>query len=309
MQHTLMWTHNNIKFPKALQAGDTIYIVSPAGKIQPDYIFNAKPILERWGLHVQIGEFALSEDGRFAGNRKQRQKDLQKAIDNPNVKAIFCARGGYGCIQYVDQLDITPLQQHPKWLIGYSDVTILHALWQTANVASIHAPMLKHLTEEENRSITYLKEILFGTYPTYTLPSHILNQNGHAQGRLVGGNLSTLYSLRGTPYDFIPEGAILFIEDIGERAYHINRMIENLRLGGVLQRISGLIVGQFTDCPEDILLNSTIIEGISQLTQELKIPVCFDFPTGHVSNNYPLICGAEVILSVNKDQTIFQQIH
>lgn len=295
-------------FPKPLHSGDTIAIVSPSGKVNSEYIEQAIPLFKQWRLHVRIGKHAFDQEGRFAGSVSSRKDDLQEAIDSPDIKAIYCSRGGYGAIQLVDRLNLTPLIEHPKWLIGYSDITVLHALWLKNGVMSLHAPMLKHLTEHGNDpSALFIKEILFGQLPSYTLPTHSLNCNGIATGPLVGGNLSTLYSLRGTPYDIIPKGAILFIEDIGERAYHIDRMMENLRLGHILQNISGLIVGQFTDCPEDPQLCHTIYEGIHRLVRDLNIPVCFNFPTGHVQNNYPLICGATATLSVSTVKTDFQQ--
>lgn len=291
--------------PQALQKGSKIIIVSPAGKIEPEFVYGAVDLLKSWGLKVEISKSALSSFGRYAGTDQERLEDLQNALDRPDIDVILCSRGGYGVIHLIENLSFQKLQEHPKWLIGYSDISILHAAMQQNGVASIHAPMCRHLSEEkEDISALFLKEILFGQKPTYKLESHSLNRKGTTTGILKGGNLSILASLRGTPYDINPENTILFIEDIGEKPYHIERMMYNLKLGRILQNISGLIVGQFTNYPEDSSMYKTVYQTIADVVSEYDYPVCFNFPVGHVEKNYPLICGSEVRLVI-EDHSVF----
>lgn len=294
---------DDMQYPPYLVTGDKVAIISPAGKIDKNFLAGARKRLESWGLIVQMGKYAGGSSGRFAGTVKQRLSDLQRAMDNPEIKAIFCSRGGYGAIHLIDKVDFTAFRQHPKWLLGYSDITLLHELFQFNGYASIHSLMARHLTVEdaEDPCTLHLKELLFGNPPTYTYAENKFNRKGKAQGLLRGGNLSVLYGLRGTPFDLSPEGTILFIEDIGEQPYHIDRMMNNLRIGGVLEKLSGLIVGQFTETGEGKAMKE-VYELIAELVKPYSYPVCFDFPVGHVTLNYPLICGAKVELEVNKKQ-------
>jgi len=284
--------------PPFLNKGDLITIVAPSGVVNPDYAFHSKSVLESWGFRVELGDYVFNEYGRFAGTVDERLSDLQKALDNPENKAIFCARGGYGMIHLLENLSLESLKKNPKWVIGYSDITALHAKINNSGICSIHAPMSSHLAKEDgnDEASLYLKDLLFGKSISYEIKAHPLNRNGAAKGALRGGNLSVLSALRGTPYDFSPENTVLFIEDIGEKSYHIERMMYNLKLGGVLQNISGLLVGQFSNCEEDELMGRTIYEFIADLVSEYDYPVCFDFPVGHVKENFPLICGGMVHL-------------
>lgn len=290
--------------PSSLQYSDQIRIVSPSGTIDPSYIDGAKKVLASWGLTVTEGEFARSEYGRFGGTKEQRIADLQAALDDPNVKAILCSRGGYGVAQIIDKLDFTTFTASPKWLIGFSDITILHNAITNLGIASIHGIMAKHLTElsPESEQVHYLKDILFGNYPPYSIPAHPQNRCGKATGRLIGGNLSVLMGLRGSQFDLPFKNNILFIEDISEKPYHIDRMMQNLRFSGALEQLSGLVVGQFSDCDEDPLMKQTITEIIYSAVAEYAFPVCFDFPAGHVDYNLPLVMGTEVSLNVNADE-------
>jgi muramoyltetrapeptide carboxypeptidase len=287
--------------PTFLQPNDQIRIVSPSGSINPDLIDGAIKALTSWGLMVSEGDFARSEYGRFAGSKEQRIADLQAALDNPDVKAVLCSRGGYGIAQIIDKLDFTQFQKLPKWLIGFSDVTILHNVITNLDIASIHGIMAKHLTElpADSDPVVRLREMLFGKLPSYSVPAHKLNRTGLASGRLIGGNLSVLMGLRGSRYDLPYAGNILFIEDIAEKPYHIDRMMQNLRFSGVLEQISGLVVGHFSDCDEDTQMHQTIAEIISGAVQDYSYPVCFDVHAGHVDYNLPLIMGAEIQLVVD----------
>jgi len=288
--------------PPFLQSGDQIRLVTPSGTIDPAFIDGAKKVLTSWGLNVTEGEFARTEYGRFGGTKEQRIADLQVALDDTEVKAILCSRGGYGVAQLIDKLDFTKFGANPKWLIGFSDITILHNAISNLNIASIHGIMAKHLTElpADCEQVQQLKNILFGKLPHYQIPSHALNRTGKAEGKLIGGNLSVLVGMIGTSFDLPYEGSILFLEDIAEKPYHIDRMMQQLRLSGALSKISGLILGQFSDCEEDPLMKQTIAEIIFENVKAYKYPVCFNFPSGHVDYNLPLVMGAEVKMEVGE---------
>lgn len=288
--------------PPYLHVGDKVVIVSPSSKIDKSFIRGARKLLESWGLKVTLGKHAGSSSGRFAGTVKQRLNDFQAAMDDKEVKAILCSRGGYGAVHLMDGLDFTHFHEHPKWLIGFSDITALHNLFQYNDFASLHAPMARHLTvePEDDPCTQYLKDILFGNLPSYSCEKHKLNQYGTARGTLRGGNMAVLYGLRGTPYDLPVKGTILFIEDVSERPHAIERMMYNLKLGGVLERLSGLIIGQFTEYEEDQSLGKELYKALSDLVKEYDYPVCFNFPVGHVTDNRPLIEGGEVELIVDR---------
>jgi muramoyltetrapeptide carboxypeptidase len=289
--------------PLFLQPTNEIRIITPSGFISPEFIDGAKKVLESWGLQVSEGEFARSEYGRFAGTKEQRISDLQTALDDLDVKAILCSRGGYGLAQIIDKLDFTKFKKNPKWLIGFSDITILHNVISNVGIASVHGIMAKQLTElpENAEQVQYLKQILFGKLPTYQIPTHELNRAGTAQGKLIGGNLSVLMGMRGSRFDLKFENNILFLEDIAEKPYHIDRMMQNLRFSSVLSQISGLIVGQFSDCEEDPLMMKTIPEIILDAVKKYNYPVCFNFQAGHTDYNLPLILGKKAHLNVNEN--------
>jgi len=293
--------------PPFLRKSDCVRLISPAGAINPDFIDGAEACLASWGLSVLRGENVTKQEGRFSGNVTQRLSDLQEALNDINCKAIFCSRGGYGSVHLIDKICLEGFRKSPKWLIGYSDITMFHSLLQKEGYASIHGGMAKMLATQMNQGpsrtdslpASILHDILWGNLPEYTTPTHPLNRKGERSGFLRGGNLSILYSLRGTPYDYIPAKSILFIEDIGEKPYAIDRMMHNLKFGGILKDLSGLIVGQFTDYEEDSLFGKTVYEIIADAVSEYSYPVCFDFPTGHTDQNLPLINGSSVSLKVN----------
>lgn len=284
----------------------SIRIVSPSGAIDGRYIDGAKQVLQKWGFNVSEGLHARDRYGRFAGTQADRIADLQAAINDADIDIILCSRGGYGLAQIIDKIDLKPLCRHPKLICGFSDITVLHSALGKLDLPSVHSIMAKHLTElpKNAEPKLQLQNILQGQKPTYEISSHRLNRQGMAQGILRGGNLSVLYGLRGTPYDFQPENTILFIEDIAEKPYHIDRMMQNLKLGGILQRISGLVVGQFSDCDEDPLMMRSIEEIISDAVSEYSYPVCFNFPAGHVAQNMPLIMNTEAELRVKNSVTL-----
>lgn len=289
--------------PPFLKPNSLIHIISPSGAIDAEYIDKASIVLGQWGFRVSVGKSAKSRYGRFAGTKEERMSDLQFALDSSEVDAILCSRGGYGLAQIIDSIDFSKFVKSPKWLIGFSDITILHNAITRLGVASIHAIMAKHISElnPESLPVLLLMKMLNGSLPTYSLVNHELNHFGKTKGKLIGGNLSVFVGLRGTAFDLPYLNNILFIEDIGEQPYQIDRMIQNLRLGGVFDEISGLVVGQFSDYDEDELMMQSIYEIINEAVGKNTYPVCFNFQAGHVDNNLPLILGAELELIVAPD--------
>jgi muramoyltetrapeptide carboxypeptidase len=291
----------NMLYPNALKPGDRISVIAPSGVVDPEYVEKARTIFERWGLKVILGEHLFKEYGRFAGTESERLDDLQNSLDSFDIRAVFFARGGYGAVGILDRISLDKFKRNPKWLIGYSDITAIHSLMSGAGICSLHAPMSAHLAEEgeSDEASILLKQVIFGEKPKYQIKNFPLNRTGSCSGYIRGGNLSVLAGLRGTPYDIQTENTILFIEDINEEAYHIDRMMYNLKLGGVLGKISGLIVGRFSGCKDDPLMNKTIYESIFQLVEEYDYPVCFNFPVGHTKYNYPMIENGTALLDIS----------
>lgn len=296
--------------PPALRPGDEVILITPASHNDSAYIWGLKARLESWGLKVRIAPHAFSgSKGHYAGTTEERLSDLQQALDDPTARAIFCTRGGYGAVHLLDKLQFKAFRKNPKWLIGYSDITALHNLLQANGFASIHAPMGSHLTNEpaDDPAVLALKNMLFQEQPTvYTVPGDSLNHPGQAQGILRGGNLSVFYGLRATPWDIPGKGTILYMEDVGERPHSIERMVCNLRLSGLLDRISGLIIGQFTEYKEDLELGKPLYPALADLVRDYDYPICFGFPVGHVTRNYPLVNGARVELTVSPTQCVLR---
>jgi muramoyltetrapeptide carboxypeptidase len=291
-----------MKYPPFLQTNDTIVIVSPSGAIQKELIEGAKRIFECWGYKVEIANNAFAQYGRFAGTPEQRREDLQAALDHPNAKAIFCSRGGYGLTQIIDQLNFDAFCKNPKWLIGFSDITAMHNAISKHNIVSCHASMAKYIVEsnENEAHIIAFREFLKGEIKVSTFAAQPQNKTGTAQGVVRGGNLSVLYGLRATPIDINFDGAILFIEDIDEQLYHIDRMMQNLRLSGALSKINALLVGQFNHMPNDPDMMASLEEIIKNACAGYNFPIAFDLPFGHVIENRPLLIGAEAKLIVDE---------
>lgn len=299
-------------FPPPLSADDRVRLVSPAGYIESNVLDGAERTLTTWGWNVVRGASAAHIYGRFAGTVEERLNDLQEAFDDPLCKAVFCSRGGYGAIHLIERLDLSGFRKHPKWLVGYSDITLLHALLQQQGFASIHGGMAKRLAMGDDpqerflcgKPLDLLRTMLTGTRPEIATPPHPLNRMGDGHGLLRGGNLSIVYSLRGTPLDLIPEGCILVLEDTGEKPYAVDRMMYNLKLGGILKRLSGLVIGQFSDYSEDPLMLKTVYERIADMVSEYDYPVCFDFPVGHTERNLPLLMGGNATLKVEEQGVV-----
>lgn len=276
-----------------------VHIVVPSGKIDFRLLDGARERLEAWGYRVTESSHARMPEGRFGGSEADRIADLTEAFTDPDIHYILCARGGYGIAQIIDRL---PMPSNGARLIGFSDVTALHCLFAQADIPSIHAVMAKHLTEYDTHqeSCDALRALMEGQPLHYELPSHPLNRPGHAEGMLRGGNLSVFYGLQGTPYAVrTDEHPILFIEDVGERPYAIDRMMQNLRLSGVLSRLGGLVVGQFSDYEEDPLMGATVYERIRAMVEPYDYPVVFGFPAGHVERNLPLLMNSSCELQVS----------
>lgn len=305
---------NNLILPPHLHQGDKIAIVSPSGKIDRLLLTGAVKRIKSWGLNPILSKHVSGSHGGYSGSIRQRVSDLQRALDDEDIKAILCSRGGYGSVHLLDKLDFTKFSNHPKWLIGFSDITALHNLFQLNGFASLHAPMARHLTveAEDDFCVLAMKDILLGHFTSetaeaiettedgfrYICPSHKHNRKGTCSGILRGGNLAVFTGLIGTPYDIPPQGTILFIEDVGERPHAVERMLYNLKLSGALDNLSGLIIGQFTEYEENNSLGKDLYSAIKDLIKEYDYPVCFDFPVGHTTMNLPMINGAQATLSV-----------
>ncbi|MFP4557755.1 MAG: LD-carboxypeptidase [Bacteroidales bacterium] len=290
--------------PPFLKKGDTIAIVAPARKVARNDVEPAIKLFEKWGFKVLLGENIYKSYNQFAGTDTERASDFQSMLENPNVKAIICARGGYGTIRILEHINLRALQRDPKWIVGYSDVTVLHSILNSwFMVETLHGIMPYNFTKnaEDNEATSSLKLVLLGESPAYTAAPHSHNKTGNASGLFVGGNLSILYSLSGTDADINTEGKILFIEDLDEYLYHIDRMMMNLKRSGKLRNIAGLVVGGMTDMNDNSTpFGKEAIDIIKEAVDEYDYPVCFNFPAGHVEQNLTLIMGRSAELTVNE---------
>lgn len=288
---------SDVIFPAPLVPGDRIVILSPAGIIQPRLVEGAVRALENQGYYVEVSDHALGKSGTYSGTAQERLNDLEKALLDPRVKAILCSRGGYGAVHLLQALDHLPLRDHPKWIIGFSDISALHALMTRHGIASIHGNMAKALAEG-NPDNPLLYSILRGERPVYQFEPSEWDRPGVASGKLVGGNLAVIAELIGTPFDVIQPGTILFIEDLEEPIYKIERIMYQLRLSGVMEKLGGLIVGQFTEYKPNANY-STVEDMIYDMTAGYDFPIAMNVPIGHVDHNIPVINSAKVTLKVS----------
>lgn len=290
--------------PPNLKPGDKIGIVAPARKVEFDELNTAIDVFESWGLQVELGKNLFKEDHQFAGTEAQRAEDFQYMLDNPEIKAILCARGGYGTIKIIDHLSFKKFLKNPKWIVGFSDITALHAyLNNKIGVKSIHGIMPFNIKPKNSDSdaVQSLKKALFYGLSQNLCENQSLNKQGTASGVLVGGNLSVLYSISGTKFDFDYKDKILVLEDLDEYLYHIDRMMMNLKYSDKLSNLKGLIVGGMTDMHENkVAFGKTAYEIIFDAVKEYNYPVCFNFPVGHQNINLSLILGSKVKLILNK---------
>jgi muramoyltetrapeptide carboxypeptidase len=299
----------NSILPKNLKKGDKISLISTARKIDVEKLAHTKEVLNKWGLTVVEGKNLRAESNQFCGTDKQRASDLQAAINDDSIKAIICFRGGYGTVRILDKVDFLNLIKNPKWICGYSDVTALHNYLNTiCNIATIHSTMPVNFDTNTKETLESFRNALFGKKVTITTGTHLLNRSGHASGKIVGGNLSMIYSLSGTKYDIDTRGKILFIEDLDEYLYHVDRMMWSLKLSGKLESLSGLIVGGMTAMNDnDIPFGKDAIEIIKEAVQEYNYPICFNFPCGHMDDNRALILNKEANLMVSDSCVNFMQ--
>ena len=294
--------------PRSLGPGAKIAIVSPSSIIKPQNVYNALPVLRDRGWEPVVSPHAFDRHGSFAGTADNRYSDLADALTDPGVDAILCSRGGYGAVHLLERLARLPLEDTPKWLIGFSDISALHALLTSRGIASIHAPMAKALADHggDNADNRALLDFLAGEGLEYSLDPSPMNRPGDATGLLVGGNLSVISDLVGTPFDVIKPRRILFIEDVNEPIYKIERMLYQLRLSGVLADLAGLIVGKFSGCAPNADFAS-VNNIVADLTRDYSYPVAYDIPVGHVTHNIPLVCGAACSLSVGESSVEISQ--
>ena len=294
--------------PEYLKSGDTISIVAPSGVLNnfDDKITKAINIFKSWGLNVVIGNHIFDKNGHFAGTDKNREKDFQKALDNKNIKAIWCARGGYGAVRIIDNLNFDSYLKNPKWIIGFSDITVIHNKLNLLNSESIHAMMITGFDDidQNNDSLSKLKNVLFGDNLSYSINSNKNNKTGKSEGILVGGNLTLIQSTISSKTELKMKDKILFIEEIGEYAYHIDRMLYSLKRADYFENCKGLIVGQISDVKKNTTdFGRSINEIILDILDEYNFPILFDFPAGHEKTNFPIILGRKVILDVSKSDS------
>jgi muramoyltetrapeptide carboxypeptidase len=286
--------------PSALQKGDTVAIIATARKISREELDFAIQVFEGWGLKVHLSENLFSIENQFAGSDVQRARDLNAAIQNQEIKAIIGARGGYGTVRIVDAIDFNALRQNPKWIMGYSDITVLHNECNNYGISSLHSTMPINFSKNEE-ALESMRKFLFGERVNYNFSSHELNRKGEVCAELVGGNLSLIYALSGTSSDLHTENKILFLEDLDEYLYHIDRMMMNLKRSGKLSQLKGLLVGGLTEMKDNAIpFGKSAEEIVREAVNEYDFPVAFGFPAGHVDRNLALSLGSNVLLKVDE---------
>ena len=301
-----------IKIPPYLQKGDTIGLVCPAGFMPVEKVSECIRVLnEDWGFTTKVGNTLGRQYHYFSGTDDERLEDFQHMLDDDNLKAILCARGGYGLSRIIDKIDFTNFKKNPKWIIGFSDITVLHShIYRNHNISTLHAPMANAFNEEgyKNEFVQSLRYALEGKKIKYQAALHEFNRKGEAIGELVGGNLALLAHLVGTDSDLKTKGRILFIEDVGEYLYNIDRMLYQLKRSGKLDKLAGLIVGGFIDMKDtERPFGQTVHEIIRDAVADYDYPVCFDFPVSHGKENYALKVGAGYKLKVGKNKVTLEE--
>ncbi|MGV3461540.1 MAG: S66 peptidase family protein [Flavobacterium sp.] len=295
---------SSVKIPPYLKKGDTVGILATARKVDIAPLQPAINLLKGWGLNVVIGKTVGLSDNQLAGPDWQRATDLQQMLDNPSVKAIWTAKGGYGTAKIVDRVDFTKFRQRPKWLIGFSDVTVLHSHINNFDITTLHSIACISVSGATPEAIESFRKALFGEKLSYIMPAHAFNKTGKVTGELVGGNLSVLYSIIGSPSEADYKNKIIFIEDLDEYLYHIDRMMTNLDRNGYFKNVKGMLIGGMTKMRDnDIPWGHDALEIIQEITKKYHIPICFNFPAGHIKDNRALIMGKTVTLDVTASGT------
>lgn len=306
------------KIPPYLKSGDTIGITSPASYISLAEVQPSVQLMESWGFKVVMGSTVGKKDFTYGGTDEERATDFQQMLDNPDIKAVMCARGGYGFVRIIDQLNFKQFARQPKWLIGFSDITVLHChVNRNLGIATLHSKMCNSFPSDwakaepiQVTTIESIKQALKGEELKYTAPASTYNRPGKAEGQLVGGNLSMIATLSGTKSDLETKGKILFIEDTDEYLYSIDRMFWNLKRSGKLDKLAGLVIGGFKLKPDTVgeEFGKTIYDIVLEKVKEYDYPVCFDFPVGHQRNNVALKCGVQHMLEVGAEGSVLQTI-
>ena len=304
-------TLQNISRPKSLKKGDTVGLLALACKVDFEILKPAINLMENvWGLNVILGKSLTSEYHQFAGTDEVRGNDFQMMLDNPEIKAIFSARGGYGSSRLLDNIDFSIFQKSPKWVVGFSDITAVHCHIHTLNIESLHATMPKlFLQDGGEQSLESLQKILFGESFSYQISPQEINRLGIAQGQIIGGNLALLSHVISSKSEVNYHNKILFLEDVNEYFYNIDRMMIQLKRGGKLQNLAGLIVGSFSDCQDNqVPFGKSAYEIIQEAVSDYNFPVCYNFPVGHEVENWAIPCGREVFLKVGVDEVLLEEI-
>ncbi|RYY70810.1 MAG: LD-carboxypeptidase [Chitinophagaceae bacterium] len=309
---------NKLIIPPYLKRGDTVGITSPAGYITLPEIQSAVAKLKEWGFKVKVGDTIGRRAFTFGGTDEERRNDLQQMLDDPAINAVLCARGGYGGVRIIDALDFTTFKIRPKWVIGFSDITVLHSHIHTNfGIATLHSKMCNSFPDDwakaepiQIETINSIADCLSGKKMKYLAPGNAFNKPGEASGALVGGNLKTIESLAGSKSDINTDGKILFVEDTMEKLYSIDRMFWNLERSGKLSNLKALIVGGFKLKPDDAgdEFGQSVGDIVSQKTKNYTYPICFDFPVGHQKNNFALKCGMPHKLTVGQYETSLTEI-
>jgi muramoyltetrapeptide carboxypeptidase len=302
-----------IKSPAYLEKGDTIGLVCPAGFMAENKVAECIRVLtEEWGYQAKVGStVGGTSENYFSGTDDERLADFQRMLDDSEVKAILCARGGYGTSRIIDRIDFSEFRKNPKWIVGFSDITVLHChIYRNYKIASLHAPMASAFNDAGyiSRYVQSLRDALEGKWAKYTCEPHPMNRNGEAIGELVGGNLALLAHLMGSSSELKTKGRILFLEDVGEYLYNVDRMLLQLKRAGKLDSLAGLIVGGFTEMKDtERPFGSDVYEIISNAVAEYDYPVCFDFPVSHGKENLSLKIGAGHKLKVTKSKVLLEE--
>lgn len=292
--------------PPRLKQGDKVMLISSARKVLPEEVNSAVEVLKSWGLIVEFGDNLFEQFNQFAGSDLQRTNDLQNAINDESIKAILFARGGYGTVRIVDAINFFALTKNPKWIIGFSDITVLHAhLEKNFGIATLHSPMAFNFQKTPEEVLEKIKSMLFEGTQQYKVAAHPMNRKGESEGILIGGNLSIIYSLLGSVSDSDTDGKILFLEDLDEYLYHIDRMLQSLKRAGKLAKLAGLIIGGMNDMKDNLIpFGQSPEEIILDAVKEFDYPVCFGFPSGHLPVNFPLLLGDKIHFSVLEEVCI-----
>lgn len=301
-----------IKIPPYLKKGDTIGLVCPAGYMPVEKVQTCLDVLQEWGYRVKIGKTVGGGSATyFSGTDEERLADFQQMLDDDAIKVVFCARGGYGTGRIIDKIDFTKFRKQPKWIVGYSDVTVMHShIYSHFYISTLHAPMAGAFNEDgfKNEFVRSLKNALEGKKLKYKCEVHEYNRKGEAVGELVGGNLALLAHLVGTDSDIKTRGKILFLEDVGEQLYNIDRMLHQLKRSGKLARLAGLIFGGFTESKDtDRPFGQSVHEILHGIVKEYDFPVCYDFPVSHTDRNYALKIGVGYKLKVGKSKVTLEE--